>query len=161
MFTSKSPCLLLLILISMAGASACNSNHPVAATPTPDQSANVREFMGKYNQCFAQMDANCIATLYTPDGEIYTTGLLQASGPDKIRSFMDQSFKAAPINSFTATIDSIIINGDVGVVRGTYDEKTTNATGQSNEAKMQYTAEWNQQPNGQWLLKRYSTDILP
>jgi uncharacterized protein (TIGR02246 family) len=107
------------------------------------------------------MDANCIATLYTPDGEIYTTGLLQASGPEAIRSFMNQSFEAAPITSFTATIDSIIINGDVAVVRGRYDEKTTHATGQSNEAKMQYTAEWNQQPNGQWLLKRYSTDILP
>ena len=161
MFTSKSTLLFILIIISMADSTACNSSHPVTATPTPDRSQDVRADMEKYNQCFSLMNTNCITSLYTLDGEIYYTGLLQASGPDKIRSFMDQSFKAAPINSFTATIDSIIINGDVGVVRGTYDEKTTNATGQSNEAKMQYTAEWNQQPNGQWLLKRYSTDILP
>ena len=107
------------------------------------------------------MNTNCIAALYTPDGEIYYTGLLQASGPDAIQGFMDQSFKAATLNSFTTTIDSIIINGDVAVVRGTYDEKTTSTTNQSNEAKMRYIAEWNQQPNGQWLLKRYSTDILP
>ena len=161
MFASKSTFLFLLIIISIAGITACNSSHPVTTTPTPDRSAAVRAVMGKYNQCFLQMNTNCIAALYTPDGEIYTTGLLQASGPDAIQSFMNQSFEAAPITSFTATIDSIIINGDVAVVRGRYDEKTTHPTGQSNEAKMRYIAEWMQQSNGQWLLKRYSTDILP
>ncbi len=127
----------------------------------PDRSAAVQAFMGKYNQCFSQMNTNCIASLYTPDGEIYTTGLLQASGPEAIQSFMNQSFSSARIDSFTATIDSIVINGEVAVVIGTTDEKTTDTASQSNEAKMRYIAEWIGQPNGQWLLKRYSTETLP
>ena len=36
---------------------------------------------------------------------------------------------------------------------GIYDEKTTNATGQSSEKKLQYVAEWIYQSNGQWLLE--------
>ena len=66
----------------------------------------------------------------------------------------------AHIDSLDATIDTITINGNVGVVLGTYDEKTTDATGQSSEAKLQYVAEWIYQSNGQWLLNRLSTVIL-
>jgi uncharacterized protein (TIGR02246 family) len=158
---SKSTFLLLLIIISMAGATACNSSPQATATPMPDRSAAVRAIMGKFNQCFSQMNANCIASLYTSDGEIYSTGLLQASGPDAIRSFMNQSFNNARIDSFTATIDSIIINGEDAVVIGASDEKTTDKANQSNEAQMRYITEWIGQPNGQWLLKRFNTEALP
>jgi ketosteroid isomerase-like protein len=88
-------------------------------------------------------------------------GLLQASGPDAIRSFMNQSFNNARIDSFPATIDSIIIYGEDAVVIGTSDEKTTDTANQSNEAKMRYITEWIGQPNGQWLLKRFNTEALP
>ena len=151
----------ILPAIIIGTLTACATVSPPTATPKPDQSAAVRVLMGKYNQCFSQMNANCIASLYTSDGEIYSTGLLQASGTDAIRSFMNQSFNNARIDSFTATIDSIIINGEDAVVIGATDEKTTNTANQSNEAKMRYITEWIGQPNGQWLLKRFNTEVLP
>jgi uncharacterized protein (TIGR02246 family) len=156
---AKSKFILPAIIIGTL--TACATVSPPTAAPTPDQSAAVQAIMGKYNQCFSQMDANCISLLYTPDGEIYSTGLLQASGLDAIRSFMHQSFNNARIDSFTATINSIIINGEDAVVIGTTDEKTTNTANQSTEAKMQYITEWIGQPNGQWLLKRFNTEVLP
>jgi len=161
MFFTKTKFPFVVFIASMMIAlTACNSTHKVTATPTPDRSPDVRADMGKYNQCFSQMNADCIASLFAPNGEVYDTGLLQASGPDAIRSYMNQTFSAAHLDSLNATIDSIDINGGVGVVLGIYDEKTTNITGQSSEEKLQYVAEWIDQSNGQWLLNRVSTVIL-
>ena len=157
----KIKCLFVVFIASMMIAlTACNSTNKVTATPTPDRSPDVRADMGKYNQCFSQMNADCMASLFAPNGAVYDTGLLQASGPDAIRSYMNQSFNTAHLDSLTATIDSVMINGGLGVVLGTYDENTTNETGQSSETKLQYVAEWINQSNGQWLLNRVSTVIL-
>jgi hypothetical protein len=139
---------------------ACSTAGKAVATPTPDESANVRADMEKYNQCLSQMNADCIASLFAPQGQIFDTGLIVAGSPAAVRSYMNQNFSAAHIDSLNATIDTITINGGVGVVLGTYDEKTTDTIGQSSEAKLQYVAEWIQQANGQWLLNRFSTVIF-
>ena len=107
-----------------------------------------------------QMNADCIASLFAPNGQIFDIGLIRAGSPPAICSYINQTFSAAPVDSLNATIHSVIINGDVGVVPGIYDEKTTNITGHSNEVKLQYVAEWIDQSNGQWLLNRISTVIL-
>lgn len=151
---------LFLIFGIMAALTACGTASKVAVPPTPDESSDVRADMEKYNQCLSQMNADCIASLFAPQGQIFDTGLIQAGSPAAIRSYMNQTFSAAHIDSLNATIDTITINGGVGVVLGTYDEKTTDAKGQSSEAKLQYVAEWIHQSNSQWLLNRLSTVIL-
>jgi len=62
--------------------------------PTPDRSPDVRADMNRYNQYFSQMNADEMASLFAPGGEVYDTGLLQASGPDAIRSYLSQTFSA-------------------------------------------------------------------
>ncbi|MGA7194509.1 MAG: DUF4440 domain-containing protein [Anaerolineales bacterium] len=161
MFFTKTKFLNLFFMASIVVAlTACSKAGKVVATPTPDESANVRADMGKYNQCLSQMNADCIASLFAPQGQIFDTGLIVAGSPAAIRSYMNQNFSAAHIDSLNATINTITINGGVGVVLGTYDEKTTDTTGQSSEAKLQYVAEWILQSNGQWLLNRFSTVIF-
>ena len=145
----------------MVVCAACSASNQVAVTPTPDRSPDVRADMNRYNQYFSQMNADEMASLFAPGGEVYDTGLLQASGPDAIRSYLSQTFSAAHIDSLTATVDFVFINGNVAAVFGTYNEKTTGATGQSGETKLRYVAEWIYQSNGQWLLNRVSTVKLP
>ena len=89
----------VFIAIMMIALTACNSTNKVTATPTPDRSPDARADMGKYNQCFSQMNADCMASLFAPNGAVYDTGLLQASGPDAIRSYMNQSFNTAHLDS--------------------------------------------------------------
>jgi ketosteroid isomerase-like protein len=151
----------LFFAASIILLTACNTAGKVTATPTPDRSPDVRADIEKYNQCFSQMNADCIASLFASSGEIYDTGLLQASGPNAVRSYLNQSFSAARLDSFSATVDSIVINGNVGVATGTYNEKLTDAANQSYELKLRYVAEWIYQSNGQWLLNRLSTVMLP
>jgi uncharacterized protein (TIGR02246 family) len=151
---------LFFIFGIMAALTSCSTASKVVVAPTPDESSNVRADMEKYNQCLSQMNADCIASLFAPQGQIFDTGIIRAGSPAAIRSYMNQTFSAAHIDSLNATMDTITINGSVGVVLGTYDEKTTDTTGQSNEAKLQYVAEWIHQSNGQWLLNRLSTVIL-
>lgn len=138
---------------------ACSSTSQVVATPTPDASADVRADMEKYDQCLSQMNADCLAALFAPQGQIFETGLIRAAGPAAVRSYLTQTFSAAHVDSLNATIDTIAVNGEVGVVLGIFDEKTTGPAGQSNETKLRYVAEWMDQSNGQWLLNRFSTVI--
>ena len=158
-FTRTKFLFLVFIAIIMIALTACKSTSKVTATPTPDRSPAVRADMEKYNQCLSQMNADCIASLFAPEGQIFYTGLIRAGSPAAIRSYMNQTFSAAHIDSLNATVDSVVVNGDVGVVLGTYNEKTTDATGQSSEVKLQYVAEWIRQSNGQWLLNRLSTVV--
>ena len=151
---------LSLIFGLMAALTACSAASKIVVTSTPDESSYVRADMEEYNQCLSQMNADCIASLFAPQGQIFDTGIIRAGSPAAVRSYMNQTFSAADVDSLDATIDTITINGGVGVVLGTYDEKTTDTTGQSNEAKLQYVAEWIYQSNGQWLLNRLSTVIL-
>ena len=161
MFDKKSKLLLLSLIFGIIAAlTACSTASKVTATPTPDYSPDVRADMEKYNQCFSQMNAECMASSFMSHGTIYDTGLLHAKDSDGIRNYLDQSFSTNHIDSLASTIDTITINGGVGVVLGIYDEKTTDTTGQSSEAKLQYVAEWIHQSNGQWRLNRLSTVIL-
>ena len=161
MFNKKSKFLFLSLVIgTMAALTACSTASKVTATPTPDESSNVRADMEKYNQCFSQMNAECMASSFVSHGTIYNTGLLHAKDSDGIRNYLDQSFSTNHINSLASTIDTITINGNVAVVIGTYDEKVTDTTNQSYELKLQCVAEWIHQSNGQWLLNRLSTVIL-
>jgi len=160
MFFAKAKFINLFFIPSiMIALTACSSTNNVTVTPTPDRASELRPYMENYNQCFARMNADCAAAFFAPQGQVFDTGLIRAAGPAAVRSYMNQTFSAAHIDSLNATIDTITINGDVGVVLGTYDEKTTDATGQSNEAKLQYVAEWIRQANGQWALNRFSTVI--
>ena len=162
MFFEKSRSLLALCLVCITAAlMACSPESKVVPTPTPDRSPVVRTNMEKYNQCFSQMNADCMAALFAANGGLYDTGLLQASGPEAIQGYLIQTFKAVRIDSLTATVDSTVINGDVAVVRGTYQEKTTDPAGQSSETKLQFVAEWMAQSNDAWLLNRISTVPSP
>src|SRR5271157_1094117 len=160
-FTRTKFLILFFIATIMIALAACSTASKVTATPTSDQSPDVRADMEKYNQCFSQMNAECIASSFMAHGTIYDTGLLHAKDSDGIRNYLDQSFSTNHIDSIASTIDTITINGTVAVVVGTYDEKVTNTTGQGNETKLRYVAEWNDQTNGQWLLNRLSTVPLP
>jgi uncharacterized protein (TIGR02246 family) len=140
---------------------ACGTENKAVATPTPDRSPEVLASMEKYNQCFTQMNADCMASLFAANGEIYNTGLLKASGSDAIRGYLNQTLSTEHIDSITVTIDSIVINADVAVVRGIEEETTTDSTGEKNETKLQYVAEWIAQSNGRWLLNRISSVLAP
>ena len=162
MFITKIKLVHLFFMASiMVALAACSTASKVTTTPTPDYSPDVRTDMERYNQCFSQMNAGCMASSFVANGTIYDTGLLQAKDSDGVYNYLDQSFSTNHINSLASTIDSITINGNVAVVLGTYDEKTSDATSQSNETKLRYVAEWIYQSNAQWLLNRLSTVISP
>jgi len=144
---------IFLPLFVAATLSACSTGGSPAATPTPDQTGDVRATMDRYNQFMVQKNAAGIAGLFAPEGEVYDTGLLEASGPDAIRTYMTQSLGAMTLASFTSSVDTIIIQAKVGVALGIYDEVGANG----HDQKIRYVAEWILQPDGRWLLHRFST----
>src|SRR5258708_21293030 len=148
-------------LLAVTVLTACNGVRQVTATPTPDGSTGVRAVMEEYKQSISQMNAEKAAALFAPDGEIYDTGQLQASGPDAIRDYLKASFAAPSIDSFTSTVDSIFISGSDAAVLGTDDATTSHSTGQGNESKRGYIAERIRQSDGQAQPARLGTEIPP
>ncbi len=90
--TTIKPVHLFFIVDIMLAWTACNSTSKVSVTPTPNDSPDVRADMEKYNQCFSQMNAECMASSFVSDGTIYDTGSLDAKDLDGIRNHLDQSF---------------------------------------------------------------------
>ena len=150
----------MLIAGALLGLAACGPSGTSAVTPTPDAASDVRAAMEQYNQCLSLMNADCMAAFFAPQGQIFQTGIIQAAGPAAVRNYLKQTFSTARIDSLTATVDSIIINGDVAVALGTYDEKATEAAHPSAETNVRYVAEWIRPSAGPWLLNRMSTTPL-
>jgi uncharacterized protein (TIGR02246 family) len=143
-------------------SSACSARTVPAATPTPDGSASVQAQMDRYVQAVSQTNADALAALFAPDGQIYDTGQLAADGPAAVRTYLETSYAAIHVESYTTTPEPMIVGGGVAAAIGTFDEKyMTLATGQSGESKGHYTVEWRLQPDGSWLIHRLSTDVVP
>ena len=92
-FTKIKFLFVFFIAATTIALTACGTASKVTVTPTPDYSPDMRADMEKYNQCFSQTNVDCMESLFASNGEIYDTGLLQASGSDAIRSYLNQSFR--------------------------------------------------------------------
>ncbi len=77
---SIKPKFFFLFLISsiMAALTACGTASKVVTTPTSDGLTAIQTDMEKYNQCLSQMNADCIASLFAPHGQIFDTGLISS-----------------------------------------------------------------------------------
>jgi hypothetical protein len=92
---------LCMILIT-----SCNNHH---------NREGVELAMNQYDHLIKNMDADSIALLYTPDGDIGDV----VHGRDSIRKFL-LSFKNVSVVSQSSITKSIEINGDSSLQKGTY-----------------------------------------
>ena len=77
----------------------------------------VEKAMKHYDYLIKNMDADSIALLYMPDGDLGDI----AHGRDSIKKFLS-SFKNLSVLSQSSTTDSIEIHGDSSLQKGTYHQ---------------------------------------
>ncbi len=82
--------------------------------------ARIRTRMAEYDNDLRAMNADGIAKLFTPDGELWNAGTLLKRGPDAIRAFLHSFDGQVRIESQQTSVDRIVMDGDRATLRGTY-----------------------------------------
>ena len=97
------------------------------------------------------MDADSIALLYMPDGDLGDI----AHGRDSIKKFLS-SFKNLSVLSQSSTTDSIEIHGDSSLQKGTYHQVVLLSGKDTVKVKGKYIATWLWIQDG-WHIKHMVT----
>jgi uncharacterized protein (TIGR02246 family) len=114
--------------------------------------------MRRYDQLVLAMNAEGIAAMFTPDGELIDAGKTIASTPASIRAFLQSFDGKVRVEENASSIESVTVTGATAILTGTYQQKAL-LLSDKREIRVQgkFEVEWSRQPDGQWLVRRMST----
>jgi len=111
--------------------------------------------MKRYDHLILGMNADSIAQIYTQDGELGK----MAKGRDSIRNFL-QGFKNFRVLSQTSETNSISLEGDSALQKGTYRQTVIIPSKDTVTVKGNFTAFWIWNPVYGWQIRRMETQPL-
>ena len=117
--------------------------------------AGVEMRMKYYDHLIQKLDADSIALLYTPDGQLGE----MARGRDSIKQFLS-SFKNVQVLSQQSISESININGDSALQRGFYTQKDVVNNKDTITVKGSYTTHWQWKEKEGWLIRKMETQPI-
>ncbi|MGH9937315.1 MAG: YybH family protein, partial [Blastocatellia bacterium] len=125
---------------------------------TSDAEGQVKAAMRRYDQFVLAMNAASIAAMFTPDGALVDAGKTIASAPASIRAFLGSFDGKVRVEENVSSIESVTVTGATAILTGTYRQKAL-LLSDKREIRVQgkFEAEWSRQPDGQWLIRRMST----
>ena len=113
---------------------------------------SVEKAMQQYDHLILKLDADSIALLFTPDGDLGT----MAHGRDSIKTFLS-SFKNVVVLSQSSTTASIQINKDTAIQKGSYQQSDIINGKDTVKVKGDYTAVWQWLSKEGWHIKQMTT----
>lgn len=132
----------------MVGSCASSEKHRSRET--------VERAMKYYDHLILTTDADSIALLYTPDGELGN----EAVGRDSIRKFL-YKFKDFKVLYQTSFADSILMRDDTAILKGIYHQKTIVPPNDTVSVKGTFIEKWIWFKGKGWLIKRMETNPIP
>lgn len=135
---------------------ACFLLFCAACTKQQNEQQRLSEALKHYNRLLTAQNADSLAQMYTPDGEMLGNGKLAAFGRDSIRSFL-ASFSNIEVASNEMPVDSVRINGNTALQFGTYKQTAIINKQDTVRVKGEFTATWQRNEAGAWFLKRMET----
>jgi hypothetical protein len=132
--------LLLLFIIS------CHDDH---------KRKGVEQAMKQYDHLIKNMDADSIALLYAPGGNLGDV----AHGRDSIRKFLLR-FKNYTVLSQVSTTSFVKVDGDSSIQQGTYRQVVIVPQNDTVVVKGEFTANWVWLSPGEWHIQKMITKPL-
>jgi hypothetical protein len=130
----------------------------LALTILPDDSDNLRYNITLYDKYVLAMNNDSIAALFTSDGQMISGGTITAQTPAGIKSYLSTFNGVVKVLEQKTTVTSVTVNGNSGVVTGTYTQKykllSNNQTGTAS-GSIRY--EW-VKTGGRWLISKAITN---
>ena len=106
----------------------------------------------QYDHLILKLDADSIALLYAPDGDLGN----MAHGRDAIRKFL-LTFNNLKVLSQSSVTGSIKLNGDSSLQKGVYKQTVVISGKDTVTVKGAYTATWLWMGKNGWHIKRMET----
>ena len=128
----------------------------VIACQQPHSATEIEAAMKHYDQLIKTVNADSMAMLYTPDGNLGNI----AYGQDSIRRFLAR-FKDVKVLSMASTTTSIEMKGDSSIQKGTYRQVAVLPKQDTVHVKGEYTANWQWEAANGWRIKRMLTKPTP
>ena len=122
-----------------------------SCTENMHSKASVESAMKEYDRLIKNMDADSIALLYTPDGDLGNI----AHGRDSIKKFLS-TFKNVKVLSQSSISDSVRIYGDSAYQTGTYKQVVI-VPPDTLTVKGLYFANWQWIKHEGWRIKHMET----
>lgn len=144
MGTYKTAFSFLLIVLYSCSVSPGHSEKEVVAA------------MHRYDQLILKKDADSIALLYSPEGELVDA----AKGRDAIRNFL-KSFGDVRVLSNRSTTDTVTVTGDTARLTGMYSQVVVLNDGDTLHLLGSYQARWVYLPKEGWRIDRMETTPVP
>ncbi len=136
--------LLFLLIFTCIGLTSCTSSRPTRK--------GVVAAMHHYDELILHLNADSIAMLYMPDGNLGDIAI----GRDSIRKFLS-SFKNVQVLSQVSTTDSLSIQKNIALQKGHYTQSDIVSGKDTIHVKGSYTATWQWNKKDGWLIKKMST----
>ncbi len=114
--------------------------------------AEIEKAMHYYDHLIRNTDADSIALLFTPDGDLGSI----AHGRDSIRRFL-KTFTHVKVISTGSTTSSIEMGADTALQKGTYLQVAVIQNKDTVHVKGFFTAHWKWLADGQWHIKKMET----
>ncbi|MFS8083645.1 MAG: hypothetical protein ACMG51_09345 [Ginsengibacter sp.] len=137
---------LYLIFFAIIFFSCATSKH---------EEKNVEATMQYYNHLIRNLDADSIALLFTPDGNL--GGI--AKGRDSIRRFLS-TFKNIEVLSQRSSTNFLKITKDSALQKGLYWQQDVVNKKDTFNVKGEFTARWQKFGKENWLLKEMQTKTI-
>ena len=135
----------LLICVSFISVfSACKSSK--------HNEDGVKEAMNHYDQLILKLDADSLALMYTPNGQLGN----MATGRDSIRHFLS-GFKNVKVIAQNSTTSSLIITKDTAIQKGIYTQSDVINEKDTVHVKGEYFARWVWIEGEGWRIQKMET----
>ncbi len=122
---------------------------------TRKSNREIENAMKQYDHLIKKLDADSIALLYTPDGNLGNI----VTGRDSIRKFLS-SFKNVEVLSQSSSTESISIQKDSSMQKGKYWQTDLLNGKDTIKVKGTYIATWVWIPKQGWHIKRMLTSPI-
>ena len=123
----------------------------LASCKTAHNKSEIESAMSRYNYFIQKVDADSIALMFTPDGDLGK----MAHGPAAIKNFLD-GFKNFQVLSQKSSTESILLKKDSAVQTGHY--KQVAVVGKDTfHVKGAFTTLWLWQKQTGWRIKNMET----
>jgi uncharacterized protein (TIGR02246 family) len=118
----------------------------------------IRQALQAYDAAVLAMNADAIAALYLPEGEMWDQGKLARKGPDAIRTFLKSFEGQVRVESQRTAIDRIRWQGVRAIVETTYQQGARVLSTQALvDAHGHIRFEWMKDGAGAWRIARAET----
>jgi uncharacterized protein (TIGR02246 family) len=134
---------------------------PQGAESVPDAEADrsaLRELNATFTPRFNAEDADALVGLYAGDAVFFLDGGPAVMGKDSIRAAWDQLFTTLGDVEVAATVEEVVISGDLGYYWGYAKGTATDSEGNESPVDLKYLLVCNRQADGSWRISHHMSN---